>query len=338
VGTLWPGETVRAELDGERRASVRAHHSATHLLHKALRDILGQHVKQRGSLVQVGRLRFDFSHYAALTDEEIRAVEAHANARVFRNEAADVAQTSMDDAVARGALAFFGDKYGEVVRVMKLADSVELCGGTHVARTGDIGFIKIVSETAVSAGVRRVEAVCREAALQYVQDGLGALEQVSRRLNTTAELLPERIEKLAEQVKVARDETEKWKHKALSGQTSGGQNQERAFGSHKAVFRVVDGAEGAGLRTLADQARDQLGSGAVCLVSTLADGKALLLVAVTADLTAKLQAGQTVAALAPLLGGRGGGRPDFAQAGGKAPDDVAALAAAFFDKVAAALG
>ncbi len=337
VGTLWPGETVQAEVDGERRASVRAHHSATHLLHKALRDVLGNHVKQRGSLVQAGRLRFDFSHYAALTDEEIRAVEAHANARVFRNEAADVAQTSMDDAVARGALAFFGDKYGEVVRVMRLADSVELCGGTHVARTGDIGLIKIVSEAAVSAGVRRVEGVCREAALQYVQDGLGALEQVSRRLNTTAEQLPERIEKLSEQVKSARDEAEKWKHKALSGQTTGGQNQEQKFGTHTALFRVVDGAEGAGLRALADQARDQLGSGVVCLLSTLGDGKALLLVAVTADLTGKLPAGQTVAALAPLLGGRGGGRPDFAQAGGKAPENVATVAAAFFAKVAEAL-
>ncbi len=338
VGTLWPGDTVRAEVDPERRASVRAHHSATHLLHKALRDILGHHVKQRGSLVQPGRLRFDFSHYAALTDDEIRGVEAHANARVFRNEAADVAQTSMDDAVARGALAFFGDKYGEVVRVMKLADSVELCGGTHVARTGDIGLIKIVSEAAVSAGVRRVEAVCREAALAYVQDGLDALAQVSRRLNTTTEQLPERVEKLAEQVKSARDEADKWKHKALSSTPSGGQNQAQEFGSHTAVFRVVDGAEGAGLRALADQARDQLGSGIVCLLSTLADGKALLLVAVTADLTAKIQAGQTVAALAPLLGGRGGGRPDFAQAGGKAPEDVAAVAAAFFAKAAAALG
>jgi alanyl-tRNA synthetase len=337
MGTLWPGENVLCEVDGERRASVRAHHSATHLLHKALRDVLGEHVKQRGSLVQVGRLRFDFSHYASLTDEEIQKVEAHANARVFRNEAADVAQTSMDDAVARGALAFFGDKYGEVVRVMKLADSVELCGGTHVGRTGDIGLIKIVSETAVSAGVRRVEAVCREAALQHVQEGLAALEHVSRRLNVTQEQLPERIEKLAEQVKSARDEAEKWKHKALSGSTGGGLNQEQKFGSHTAVFRVVDGAEGAGLRTLADQARDQVGSGVVCLLSTLADGKALLLVAVTADLTAKLPAGQTVAALAPLLGGRGGGRPDFAQAGGKAPEDVAAVAAAFFAKVGEAL-
>ncbi len=337
-GELQDGDLVRATVDADHRASVRAHHSATHLLHKALRDILGNHVKQRGSLVQPGRLRFDFSHYAALTDDEIRAIEAHANARVFANAVADTAETTMDVAQKRGALAFFGDKYGDIVRVLQLGDSVELCGGTHVTRTGDIGFVKIVSESAVSAGVRRVEAVCREAALAYVQEGLDALTQVSRRLNTTTEQLPERIEKMADQIKAARDEAEKWKHKALSGNSGGGQNQERKFGSHTAVFRVVDGAEGAGLRTLADQARDQLGSGIVCLLSTLADGKALLLVAVTADLTAQLPAGQTVAALAPLLGGRGGGRPDFAQAGGKAPDDVPAVAEAFFARVAATLG
>ena len=336
-GTLRRGQSLRAAVASEARASVRAHHSATHLLHKALRDVLGQHVKQRGSLVQPGRLRFDFSHYAALTTEELIAVEVHANARVFANVAAAEKQTSMDDALASGALAFFGDKYGEVVRVMKLSDSVELCGGTHVRRTGDIGLVKILSESAVSAGVRRLEAVCREAALGHVQQGLAALEQAARRLNVPADHLPERLDKLAEHLKLAQADAEKWKHKALSGDTAGAASRQERFGDHLAVFRVVDGAQGAGLRTLADQARDRLGSGAVCLLSTLADGKALLLVAVTADLTGRLSAGQAVAALAPLLGGRGGGRADFAQAGGKAPDDVNAVASAFFAHVTAAL-
>ena len=338
-GTLQPGQMVVAEVEPERRSSTRAHHSATHLLHKALRDVLGPHVKQRGSLVGPGRLRFDFSHYAPMTDAEIRAVEAHANTRVLLNEAADVEQTSMDAAVQKGALAFFGDKYGDVVRVMKLADSVELCGGTHVARTGDIGMVKILSETAVSAGVRRLEAVCHLAALAHVQVQLGVLSDAARRLGVAPDVLPERLDKLADQVKAAQAETAQWQKKALAAAAGGGQEagEERSYGAAKALFRNVEGAEGEALRQLADAARDKVGSGVVAILSTLPGGKALLLVAVTKDLTARVQAGPLVGALAPLLGGRGGGRPDFAQAGGKAPDDAGAVAAAFFEAVAAKL-
>ena len=338
TGSLWQGTQVYAQVDAEARASVRAHHSATHLLHKALRDILGAHVKQRGSLVQPGRLRFDFSHYAALTDDEIAQIEAHANARVFQNAATDVAQTSMEQAQKRGALAFFGDKYGDVVRVLQLADSVELCGGTHVGRTGDIGLIKVVSETAVSAGVRRLEAVCREATLALVQESLGTLHHLERRLNATTAQLPERVEKLADQLKAAQNDAERWKAKALSGQSAAGADVQLQVGAHAALFRVVEGADGAALRTLADQARDQVKSGVVAILSTLADGKASLVVAVTGDLTARIAAGKTVAALAPLLEGRGGGRPDFAQAGGKAPADARVVADAFVALVPDALG
>jgi alanyl-tRNA synthetase len=336
TGTLWTGEQVVAEVDAERRSSIRAHHSATHLLHKALRDVLGPHVKQRGSLVGPGRLRFDFSHYAAMTETEIRAVEQHANRRVLRNEAADVAHTSMDEALQKGALAFFGDKYGDVVRVMKLADSVELCGGTHVSRTGDIGLIKILSESAVSAGVRRLEAVCHLAALEHVEQVASTLDAVGKRLNASVDQVPERLDRLQDQLKAAQQEAQQWKHKALQ---SGGstQGQERTVGNHKLLFRQVDGADAAALRTVADQARDQLGSGVVALLSV--DGsKALLLVAVTKDLTSKVQAGQVVGQLAPLLGGKGGGRPDLAQAGGHAPEDAAALAEAFFATVQARVG
>jgi len=337
TGTLWPNEQVVAEVEGDRRTSVRAHHSATHLLHKALRDLLGTHVKQRGSMVAPGRLRFDFSHYAPLSDAELRAVEAHANARVLQNELADVSHSSMDEALQKGALAFFGDKYGEVVRVMKLGDSVELCGGTHVGHTGDIGLIKIVSESAVSAGVRRLEAVCHLAALEYVQAQVGVLAEAARRLNVPAEQVPERIEKLQESIKLASQEAAGWKHKALTGGAQAADSQEQTFGTTKAQFRTVAGAEGDSLRKMADEARDKIGSGVVCLLSTVDAGKALLLVAVTKDLTARLQAGALVGALAPLLGGRGGGRPDFAQAGGKAPEDVNAVAQAFFAAVAAKL-
>ena len=334
-GTLWAGDQIVSEVDAERRASVRAHHSATHLLHKALRDVLGPHVKQRGSLVGPGRLRFDFSHYSAMTEAEIRAVEKHANRRVLLNEEADVAHTSMDEALKKGALAFFGDKYGEVVRVMKLADSVELCGGTHVSRTGDIGLIKILGESAVSAGVRRLEAVCHLAALDHVEQLAATVDTLARRLNTTIEQVPERLDRLTDLLKAAQLDAQQWKHKALHAQPAENAQQEKTFGAHKAVFRVVEGADAASLRTLADQARDQLGSGVVGLLAKLDGGKALLLVAVTKDLTGQVQAGPIVAQLAPLLGGKGGGRPDLAQAGGNAPEDTAALVEAFFAAVAA---
>jgi alanyl-tRNA synthetase len=337
AGLLVLGTPVKIAVDAERRASIRAHHSATHLLHKALRDVLGSHVRQRGSLVEEGRLRFDFSHYAALSDDEIRAVELHANRRVLANAVAHVELTNMDAAVAKGAMAFFGDKYGEVVRVMQLGDSIELCGGTHVGRTGDIGQIQIVSETAVSAGVRRLEAVCHLAALELNQQTAQKLNELARRLGGPADQLGERLDKLQDQLKAAHQESDKWKQKALSGSTSAA-SEERQIASYKAVFRMVEGADAASLRTLADQARDQLGSGCVALLSLMEGAKALLLVASTKDAVAKLPAGQIVAELAPLLGGRGGGRPDLAQAGGNTPSDPAAVREAFFAAVSARAG
>ncbi|MFZ4578074.1 MAG: alanine--tRNA ligase [Myxococcota bacterium] len=335
-GVLNVGDIVRVDVEVERRALIRAAHSATHLLHKALRDRLGPHVKQRGSLVQPGRLRFDFSHYAALTPEEIRGVELDANWQVLANVPAHVSQSSMDEAVAKGALAFFGDKYGDVVRVVQLGDSTELCGGTHVTRTGDIGLIKILSDSAVSAGVRRVEAVCHVGAVTVVQQQAATLDGLARRLGVGTDAVADRLEKLLDGAKAAAIEIEQWKGKALTAAAGGGgaQAQEQAFGNVKAAFRVVDGADAGPLRTLADQIRDQLGSGVVALLSRLDGGKALLLVAVTKDLTAKVQAGAVVGALAPLMGGRGGGRPDMAQAGGNTPDDPATVADAFFALVA----
>lgn len=331
-GELHAGAAVFAEVDASRRSAIQAHHSATHLLHKALRDVLGPHVKQRGSLVLPDRLRFDFAHYAALSADEIRAAEQHVLARVVGNAAAEVTQSSMDEAVARGAMAFFGDKYGDIVRVVQLDDATELCGGTHVSRTGDIGMLKIISETAVSAGVRRVEAVCHVAALAYVQEQLGVLNDISRRLNTPAEGIGDRLEKLSDQLKVSEREIQHWKHKALTAKTADDSSAiERKIGDFKAVFRSVQGVDATALRNLADQMRDQIGSGVVALLSDTGDGKALFLVAVTKDLTATVQAGKIVGSLAPLLGGRGGGRPDFAQAGGAVPADAAVFSEAFFN-------
>jgi alanyl-tRNA synthetase len=335
-GALVAGQTVVAQLAADRRAAIAAHHSATHLLHKALRDVLGPHVKQRGSLVLPDRLRFDFSHYAPMSDSEIAAVEQQVARAVLANAAAEVELTSMDVAVQKGAMAFFGDKYGDVVRVLTLGDSIELCGGTHVHRTGDIGAVLVVSESAVSAGVRRLEAVCHLAALQHIQSQRTVLDGIARKLGTSAEQVPDRLEKMQDQLKAGQQEVEKWKTKALQG-GGGQQGEERLFGSTKAVFRVVDDAESAALRNLSDQIRDQMGDGVVCLLSKQPGDKALLLVAVTKTRTEQLQAGPLVAALAPILGGRGGGRADFAQAGGQFPADTAAFAEAFFAAVAAKL-
>jgi alanyl-tRNA synthetase len=332
-GQLRAGVAVRVDVAAERRAAIRAHHSATHLLHKALRDVLGNHVKQRGSLVEAGRLRFDFSHFAALTADEIAAVEAHVNRRVVDNAPAEVEHTSMDAAVQKGAMAFFGDKYGDVVRVMKLGDSIELCGGTHVARTGDIGLVQVVSEAAVSAGVRRIEAVCHLAALAHTQAQARQLADTARRLGAPIELIGERIDRLYEQLKAAQQEADKWKHKALSGGAGGAADDSRQIGAVKALFRSVEGVDGGALRGLADQLRDQLGSGAVCLLSVQDGGKAALLVAVTKDLVAQLPAGAVMAEVAPVIGGKGGGRADLAQAGGQAPADTLPVRQAFFDAV-----
>ncbi|MSP91724.1 MAG: alanine--tRNA ligase [Myxococcales bacterium] len=340
AGLLRVGEAVTVTVDAAHRASVRAHHSATHLLHKALRDVLGGHVKQRGSLVAPGRLRFDFAHFAPVTPAEVAAIERHVNERALANAAAIVRETSMDDAVASGALAFFGDKYGDVVRMMQLGDSIELCGGTHVHHTGDIGLCKIVGEEAVSSGVRRIEAVCHLAALRWVADQTAVLDTLARRLNAPASLLGERVERLLTELKSAGQEIEKWKHAALRAQSGGGAGnavQDREIGGLKVRFQLVAGGDAAALRSLADDARSQHGAAVVGLFSGLDGGRALLLVAASPAAVARAPAGALVAELAPRFGGKGGGRPDLAQAGVAAQEDTGAVAEAFFGAVAARL-
>ena len=334
-GSLDIGDKVRAAVDPAHRGGVQAHHSATHLLHKALRDVLGGHVQQRGSLVMTDRLRFDFSHFSALTDSEIAAVEEATNAMVLVNAAASSDQCTMDEAKERGALMFFGDKYGHSVRVMTIGESVELCGGTHVDRTGDIGLVKVLAETGVSAGVRRIEAVCHMAAVQQLHTAWQQLGAVAQRFNVKAEQADERVAATLEQVRRLEKELRQTKQQlALAKANAGGGGDDGAIrkklGALTALARVVHGVGGKDLRALGDQERDRNGRGAVLLVSKTEDGKVALLVAVSKDESARLHAGKLVGKLAPMVGGRGGGRPDFAQAGGDDASGIDEAIEAFF--------
>lgn len=326
-GMLSVGDVVTVRVDPAWRAGVRAHHSATHLLHKALRDVLGGHVKQRGSLVEPGRLRFDFSHFAAMTAEELALVERRANEMVLRNAATAMEEMAMDAAVAKGALAFFGDKYGEKVRVVSLDASIELCGGTHVARTGDCGLIKIVLESGVSAGVRRLEAECHLAAVDRVGAAWGELERVGRRVGARFGEVEERIASLLEGQKALQKEIDKLKTEvalARAGGGSGGADEVRSVGGVKLLVRRVDGVGGKELRNVGDAARDAADQGVALVVAR--DGASVgLVVAVGKAHLGRVHAGNIVKELAGFVGGRGGGRPDFAQAGG---DDVSGVDAA----------
>jgi alanyl-tRNA synthetase len=330
-GELKVGDEVLLEVDHARRITTRAHHSATHLLHKALRQVLGPHVAQKGSLVEPGRLRFDFSHTKPMTHDEIRAVEDLVNAMIVQNTAVETHLMTPDQAIAQGALALFGEKYGDEVRVVSMgvdakseraghAYSIELCGGTHVRRTGDIGLLKIVSESAVAAGVRRIEALTAEAARAY-------LATQDERVREAAELLKvspdEVIQRLAaiidERRKLERQLAEAKRELALGGSTGGGAapSAVRQLGAVKLLARVVQGVAPKDLRGLVDDGKKQLGSGIVAIVGVSEEGKAGLVVGVTSDLTSSHDAVDLVRVGAEVLGGKGGGgRPDLAQAGG----------------------
>ena len=334
-GEMRIGDRIFAKVDPAHRAGVRAHHSATHLLHKALRDVLGTHVRQRGSLVQSDRARFDFSHFEAVTAEEIKQIERQVNTAVLSNSGADVRSCSMDQAKERGALMFFGDKYGDTVRVVALGDSVELCGGIHVPRLGDIGLIKVVSETGVSAGVRRIEAQCHLAVLDQMQHVWGQLEGASRRLNVKMNDVDERVGVSLEQVKKLERELAKTRQELTIAQANAGKgggddgSRTEKVGDVTLTARVLDGVGGKDLRVLGDQARDKLGKGAA-LVIGVNGAKVALLVAVTKAEAKTLHAGKLVSKLAPMVGGRGGGRPDFAQAGGGDASGIETAVEAFF--------
>ena len=327
-GTLNVGDAVDLKVDKERRRATRANHSATHLLHAALKRVLGSHVSQKGSLVTAERLRFDFSHPKPVTAEELERIEAQVNEVIRQNSDTATRLLPTDQAIAAGAEALFGEKYGDEVRVLTMGEdpahpkaySVELCGGTHVRRLGDIGLFTILSESAVAAGVRRIEALTSEGARRYLAAQAELAREAAAALKTQAADLPARVAALAEERRrLERELTEAKKALALAGPARGGDDGVKTIAGIKAVLRQVDGVAPKDLKGLADEAKQKLGSGVVAFIAT-ADGKASLVAAVTDDLTSRISAVDLVRLGAEALGGKGGGgRPDMAQAGG--PDN-----------------
>jgi alanyl-tRNA synthetase len=332
-GALAPRDLVTAAVSVETRDATRRNHTATHLLHAALRQVLGPHVKQAGSLVAPDRLRFDFVHFAALTREQWLEIEAIVNARILANTTVTTEVKNTEEAIAAGAMALFGEKYGDSVRVVSVPGfSTELCGGTHVRATGDIGLFAIAAETGVAAGVRRIEATTGAQSLRDFQAGRDTLTALSATLNVAPAQLAPRITALHDEVKRLSRELQQAKTKAaFQAGTGGGGGSATAESVQVAgvtlVARRVEGLDKDGLRALVDRHRDQIKSGVVVLAAP-SDGKVLIVAGVTPDLVKRIPAGQVVKLLAPIVGGGGGGRPDFAEAGGKDPSKIAELLAA----------
>ena len=345
-GALKVGDQAELEVDHARRTATRAHHSATHLLHEALRRVLGEHVAQKGSLVEPGRLRFDFSHPKPMTHEEVRAVEALANAMILQNTPVETHLMTPEAAIAKGALALFGEKYGDEVRVVSMgvderspkaghAYSIELCGGTHVRRTGDIGLLKIVSESAVAAGVRRVEALTGEAGLAYLSAQDEKVREAAELLKVSPDEVITRLGAILDERRKLERQLADAKRSLALGPASGadaGTTAVRELGSVKLLARILEGVAPKDLRGLVDDAKRQLGSGIVAIVGVSEEGKAGLVVGVTPDLTGTYNAVELARVGAEVLGGKGGGgRPDLAQAGGpdgaKADQALEAIAA-----------
>jgi alanyl-tRNA synthetase len=326
-GELRVGTQVQAEVDGSRRQSIALNHSATHLLHAALREVLGKHVLQKGSLVAPDRLRFDFAHTQPVSADELHRVEDLVNTAIRRNAPAETRVMALDEAVAAGAMSLFGEKYENDVRVLSIGDfSMELCGGTHVERAGDIGFFKIISESGVAAGVRRVEAVTGQAAFDWVTRTDQVLRDIAAMLRGSREDVDEKVRELVERSRRLEKEIQQLKSKLASGQSGDLSTQAKDVGGIKVLAAQVDGADAKALRDAMDQLRDKLGS-SVIVLAAVKEGKVVLVAGVSADLLAEFKAGDIVGAVAAQVGGRGGGRADFAQAGGTQPENLdAALA------------
>jgi alanyl-tRNA synthetase len=335
-GAIRRGDAARLAIDRNRRAATRLNHSATHLLHAALRNRFGDRVHQAGSSVTPERLRFDFTRDARLTDEQLTDLEDDVNRFIRANAAVTSEEMSFDEAIAAGALAFFGDKYGDVVRVLRMGDiSTELCGGTHVARTGDIGVFKLRGESAVGAGVRRVEALTGEGALEAIRRRERELREVADLLKSGDEEVAPRIEKLLGLQKELERRLAETQAKLVSGASRDLLADAREVGGIKVLAQRVEQVDGKVLRDLADKLRDRLASGVVVLGGT--DGeKVQLLAAVTKDLKGRVDAGAIIKQIAPIVGGGGGGRADFAQAGGKDPGKLDEALARVHEIVAAA--
>ncbi|HEY9183668.1 MAG TPA: alanine--tRNA ligase, partial [Gammaproteobacteria bacterium] len=316
AGRIAVGDRVRANVDERRRAAIVLNHSATHLLHAALRKVLGAHVQQKGSLVEAERLRFDFSHYEPVTATQLKEIEALVNEQIRLNHAADIRVLPYDEAIAAGALAFFGDKYGDKVRVLKLGDfSTELCGGTHVRRSGDIGLFKVTSESGIAAGVRRIEAVTGQGALDLVNANEAVLREVAGLVKASREDVSAKVEQLVDRARALERELASLRQKLASGGSRDILKEAQVVNGIKVLAARLDGADAKVLRDTADQLKDKLGSGVVVLGAVEGD-KVFLVASVSKDLAGKLKAGDIIKPVAELCGGRGGGRADFAQAGG----------------------
>jgi alanyl-tRNA synthetase len=316
-GLFRTGDAVLAKVDAVRRSDIVRHHTATHILHAVLRSVLGEHVKQAGSLVAPERLRFDFTHYAGMTDRERSRVEELVNERVFENHPVQTVVMPVDQAMTTGAMALFDEKYGDTVRVVTVQDvSKELCGGTHAKASGDIGLFKILSEGGIAAGVRRIEAVAGLRAYEHVRREERALAEVAQLVKSADLDVAPRVEKLVAQVKGLEKEIDRFKHKVQSSQAGDAATEARVIDGVKVLARRVDGLDAKDLRDFGDKLRDKLGSGIIGL-GAAKDDKVSLIVMVTKDLTGRFQAGQLIKDLAAMVGGTGGGKPDLAQAGGK---------------------
>jgi alanyl-tRNA synthetase len=327
-GTFQVRDLATAKVDTVARDATRRNHTATHLLHAALREVLGPHVKQAGSLVAPDRLRFDFVHFQPLTREEILRIEQIVNDQVVRNVPVTTETRSTQEAIAAGAMALFGEKYGDRVRVVSVPGfSLELCGGTHVRATGDIGAFVIVAESGVAAGVRRIEALTGAGALAWVQGQRDALGSVLEALHTSGEHAVEAIERLQSEGKRLAREVSQLKARLAMGGSTAEADDTVQIGSARLARRRVNDLDKDALRGLADSLKAKIKSGVVILASA-SDGKVQIVVAVTPDLTAKIKAGQIVKEIAPIVGGAGGGRPDFAEAGGKQPEKIDDMLAA----------
>ncbi|MBM3779049.1 MAG: alanine--tRNA ligase [Acidimicrobiia bacterium] len=339
-GELRPRALVSAVVDRATRDATRRHHTATHLLHAALRQVLGSHVKQAGSLVAPDRLRFDFQHFSAVTPEQILDIERLVNDRILSNTPVQTEVRATEDAIAAGAMALFGEKYGDRVRVVSVHGfSAELCGGTHVAATGDIGLFAITTESGVAAGVRRLEAITGLVAVRAFQDQRRMLGVVGETLNVPPAQAPDKVRALTDEVRRLGRELQHARMKAaLGGGGSAGAGEDaQDVDGVKLVAREVSGLDRDALRALVDQHRSRLGSGVVVLACP-SDGKVAVVVGVTPDLTGRVPAGKVVKSLAAIVGGGGGGRPDFAEAGGKDPSKVADLLQAAPDVIRHLLG
>jgi alanyl-tRNA synthetase len=326
TGKLRVGDNVNARVDGNARLATERNHSVTHLMHKALREVLGEHVQQKGSQVDSDKTRFDFVHNAPISDADIATVEAKVNAEILANVATDASVMSIEDAQKTGAMMLFGEKYGDEVRVLSIGSSKELCGGTHVKRTGDIGLFKIVSEAGVASGVRRVEAVTGECALALINAQQSQLQSIAAAVKAQPQNVATRVLQVLDSLKVLEKELAGLKSKLAASQGDDLLKQAQDINGVKVLAAQMDGADALALRETLNNLKDKLLNSAIVLAS-VQDGKVSLVAGVSASLIAKIKAGELVNMVALQVGGKGGGKPDMAMAGGTQPEHLAAALA-----------